>query len=460
MSSPFYGIDLASKALRAFQRGLDVTGHNIANVNTRGYSRQLIDYSVGQATSGYGVHKFSLGEGVQIAGINRARDSFLDARLRTSESDLSRSDSMLASLRNIESVMNEPGTSGISSALNKFFDSWSGLASNPGDAAQRQQVQAAGQTLTSRIRNLYRDLEAQNTQATDTNTATFDQIDHLAAEISHLNSQIQEQSAAGNVPNDLLDSRDTAIADLNKIVAVQVTPTANNSVLVAISGYTLVDLSGTHAVIRNYDASTQSLVDPAGCTFALTGGSLTGQIAAIGKLKGVQSQLDGLANNLRTEVNVMHRTGLNNLGNTGVDFFNDAVPQTGARDFDLSVAVNADFNAIAAGITPNDGDGGLALSMSGLRDRKIASLGNQTFRTFYSQVVSGVGRDVAFFKGSAETQSAIVDQTNAQVQSVSGVSIDDEMANMLKFQRSYQAAAKALSVFDQMTEDLIGMLKR
>jgi flagellar hook-associated protein 1 FlgK len=170
--------------------------------------------------------------------------------------------------------------------------------------------------------------------------------------------------------------------------------------------------------------------------------------------------LDSIANELLTQINSVHATGTNPLGNTGVNFFNDSNPQSGAIDLDLDAAIAADPDAIVSSVTGTPGDGGLALSLSRLRDQTIGALGGKTFGRYFQAMVSDVGTRVAYWESELQTQSAVSDQIDAQVQAVSGVSLDDEMANMLRFQRSYQAAAKALTIFDQIAEDLINMVRR
>jgi flagellar hook-associated protein 1 FlgK len=136
------------------------------------------------------------------------------------------------------------------------------------------------------------------------------------------------------------------------------------------------------------------------------------------------------------------------------------VALTGAIDFDLSAEVKGSPRAIAAGLTGEPGDGGLALNLSQLRDTGLAALGNQTFQGFYLANVGQVSSQAAYYEAAAKTEEAVASQIESQVQAVSGVSLDDEMTEMMRYQRSYQAAARALTVFDQVTEDLIAMLRR
>jgi flagellar hook-associated protein 1 FlgK len=356
--------------------------------------------------------------------------------------------------------MLEPGGSSIGNALDQLFNAFSALGSNPSDNALRQQVQQAGITLTGRVRDMYSRL---NTQANELNgeiTGTIQQAQSLINNIASMNAQIKSHQLPGATANDLLDARDQAVQDLSAIIPVQVQPQQDGSILLFSGQLTLVDSSGPATLPTSFDPNLGVLTG-GGTNFPVGSAKLAGLFQTVQKIGSYKQQLDTFANTLRTQFNSIHSTGTNGLGATGQNFFNDVAPpnpQTGAIDFNLDPAVLGDPRAIATGVSGDPGDGGLALSISQLRSTNVAALGGRTFSQFYGDFVSGVGLDVSFSNSQVETSQAILRQIDEQVQSVSGVSLDDEMANMLRFQRSYQAAAKALSVFDQTTEELINML--
>jgi flagellar hook-associated protein 1 len=463
MPSPFMGIDIASRALRAFQQSLNVTGHNISNANTAGYSRQTADLQSTDPTVFYCGKQIMLGTGVSIASVNRIRDMFLEGRRIDAQSEASRLDTLTTNLKRVETIFVEPGEGGISDALNEFYNACSALASNPNEDSMRFQVQTSGQLLADRIRGTYLDLNAVKDQFTGDIGNTFDQIDQLTSRIAELNGEIREKTALGAEPNDLLDMRDQAIQDLSGLVNITTYQCDDGTMAIYTGQRTLVDSSGSIAIPRTYDAATQTITDGT-FTYKVSEGKLSGLFQSVNTIESYQSQLDSLANNLRTQVNSIHQTGTNNQNPpvTNINFFNDVatgLPQSGAIDFDLSAEVKADPDAIAAGVTGNAGDGGLALSLSQLRESPIAALGNKTFGEYYTNLASSIGRDVQSYGNALDSKTAVLDQIDTQIQSVSGVSLDDEMANMLRYQRSYQAAAKMLSIFDQTTEDLINMLR-
>lgn len=459
MPGAFHGLNMASNALRAFQRALDVTGHNISNVNTTGYTRQTIEFKDNDPTKFWmgGVH--ALGNGVTIGSVNRIRDSFLEQRRLGASGDTGKFLQMADSLRNVESLFLEPGGSGVADALDKFFNAWSSLASNPNEPTARMQVQQAGQTLATRIQTTYKALEENVSFTNDSITDTLNQVQSLSQQIGDLNTQIRQKAAEGMEPNDLKDMRDQAVRELGQLVDIHTYEQPDGSMNVFMNQLTLVDSAGAVPTPMTFNTATNTISDASG-TYDVRSGKLRALFEASEQIKVYQGNLDSLANNLRTQVNTAHMSGINPLGNTGVQFFNDSVPQSGAIDFALDAAVAADPQAIVTSVTGTIGDGGLALSMSRLRDQSQASLGNVTFGRYFDNMVSDIGRKTEYWEAQVSTQGAMNAQIDQQIQSVSGVSLDDEMANMLRFQRSYQAAARALTIFDQTTEDLINMIRR
>ena len=461
MAGPFAGLNVASYALRAFQTALQTTGHNIANVNTPGYTRQRVEFSANPPRNFYEQGWKSVGQGVRMTQIVRIRDAFLDASASQTSSNLGRFETVASALGNIERVYGEPTDRGIAAALGAFFDSWSGLASAPNDPASRIQVQQAGQTLTDRVRGAWQDLDALSQSMDARIMGAVDRIDGLAHQISALNAAIRDARATGGEPNDLMDQRTQALNDLSKIVNVSTATFDDGSLAVYASGFTLVDSGGSRPFPRTYDAAAGTVTDGA-VTYPVRSGELSGLFTGLGQVQSQKAALDQLANSMRATFNPLHQTGVGANGNTGLDFFSPLLPglPTGAREFDLAMEVKADPTAIAASTTGKPGDGGLALAFSQLRDDAIVSLGGRSFADYFGQQVSTVAGQVSYFESALATEEAVQQQIQNQIQAVSGVSIDDEMADMMRFQRSYQAAAKALTIFDQVAEDLIGMLRR
>lgn len=468
MPGPFTGIDIASRALRSFQRALDVTGHNIANVNTRGYSRQTVDFSATAPNAFFANGRQLIGTGVQISGVNRIRDMFLEARMRDSQSDLGQFRTLAQQLDQVQGLFNEPGENGIAKALDRFWNSWSGLASNPSDPGAKMAVRLAGETLASRVRTTYANLQGQANQISGQVTATIDEVNQIAQQIHDLNDSIRHDLSQGGTPSDLLDQRDVLVERLSELVNVTTHTFDDGTLAVYVSQHTLVEPANpprplSYIVdIGNAKAGTTDI--RSGVLRGLMDAQLKIEGGAVGaaNVQGYLGKLDDLANELRTQVNSLHKTIANPL-DVSERFFADAPignPQTGAIDFDLDAHIKADATTILAGLPTKPGDGSIALALSGLRESLVPSLTGKSFNQFYNEMIAGLGREAQFFAAKTDAQDSVVAQIDTQRQAVSGVSIDDEMANMLRFQRSYQAAAKLLTIFDQVTEDLLSMVRR
>lgn len=460
MASPFGGINMMSYALRNFQAALQTSGHNVANVNTEGYSRQRVAFSTNDPLTLYSHGSPQMvGQGMHITQISRIRDIFLDRNLSMSNATLSKFSTAAAGLQGVEKIYNEPGDQGVTAALGKFFDAWSGLGSNPSDQAARLQLRNAGQILADRVRGTWQamDQSAQDSDGQIQNT--FSQINDLASKIDRLNKAIK--AASGQNANDLFDQRDMAVHELSTLVDVHSETFADGTMAVYAAGFTVVDSAGTMAFPTTYDATTGTVSNGL-VTNPVRGGKLSGLLLTSAELTNQKTRLDSLANTLRTQVNTLHMTGVNSAGTTNVKFFNDVAvpPQSGAIDFDLDSQITSDINNVMTGVSGNPGDGGLALSIAGIREASQASLGGKTMTAYVTDGVDALASATSYYMQAQTTEEAVNAQIHNQIQSVSGVSIDDEMADLVKYQRSYQAAAHTLNVMDQVLQDLLGMLNR
>ncbi len=459
MPGTFSGINMMSQAMRNFQLAMNTAGHNVSNVDTPGYSRQRVDFATNDPIAFYESGLRTLGQGVHSSHIGRLRDAYLDRSNNESLGNLGKFGSTVKGLSDIEKTYGEPSDQGILNALGKFFDSWSGLGSNPDDQGARFQVRNSGQVLSDRVRNAWKAFDSQQVDLKVQIDSALKQINDLASQIDALNGEIRAQSGGGQEPADLMDRRDMAIANLSQIVNVHTETFADGTIAVTAAGFAIVDSAGTLPFPTNYDPIAGTITNGS-MTNSVRGGSLAGMFTSYGELANQKSKLDSLANNIRTQVNTAHMTGVNSAGTTSVQFFNDSLVQTGAIDFDLDPMIKTDVKNIMTGVSGSSGDGGLALSLGGLRDVSVLGLGSKTFGAFFQDNISTLSSSISYYKQAHATEEAVNSQIQNQISQVSGVNMDDEMADIVKFQRSYQAAAKTLSTLDQMTEDLLGMLRR
>ncbi|HLK15414.1 MAG TPA: flagellar hook-associated protein FlgK [Fimbriimonadaceae bacterium] len=450
----FTGITQASQALQAFQDALSTTGNNISNANTAGYSRETVTFGQNPETTIYSPNGPQyVGTGVNVASINRMRNMFLTAQSFSSASSIGQTNAQLAGGQQIQALFTDAGGTGISNDLTAFYNSWSSLASQPNNA-NLQAVQQAGSSLAGDVRNTYANLQQLSTQANGQIAQTMQQIQALGNQIAQLNSQIRTQSSGGGQPNGLLDQRDAAVQQLSSLVNVSTQTLADGTMSVNVNQFDLVDRTGAHTFPTTFNAATGT-VTANGDTYNITGGQLAGNFATLNSITGAQGNLDLLANNLRTQVNSLMSTGKTVNGTTNQNFFNTSA---GAIAFDLDPAVLADFKNIATGVSGNTGDTALALQIADTATQPVAALGNQTTGNFYNSMVTGVGQQVASATSTLSTQQAVATQIQNQIQSISGVSVDEEMSHMVQYQRSYQAAAETLNIVNSTLTDLMNIL--
>ena len=462
MPSPFQGIESSRRALSAFQRSLDTTGHNIANVNTKGFSRQRAELGVSTPNTYVAGRTINIGSGVNLVQISRSRDTFLESRRQDVNGDQGRAEAGLSLLERVQSSFLDVSGKGISSALDSFYNSWSSLANDPSSTTNRQQVLSSARDLSTKVRTAYSDLKSVSDSQTKAVGDTIGQIQSYADQIGKLNAEIRANMAGGGLPNDLMDQRDQAVAELSKLVNIDTNLGSDNSLSVFVGSLPLVDQVGSRTFPTSFDTATSTVNDGGSINWPISGGYLKGQFDGLGDVASYMTQLDNLANTLRSQVNSLHTSGVTNSGAVGGFFFSDnaTTPILGAPNLYVDSSLDANPALLVTGTTSAAGDGTIATAMSKLRDQSVAGLGSQTTRGYFSNLLSTVGRDIATAQNDRDTAYALGEQVESQIQDVSGVNLDDELANLQQFQRSYQASAKVLSMMDEMLGDLINMVKR
>lgn len=461
MGSLFGGFYIGLSSLRSSQLGLSVTGHNIANVNTPGYSRQLTVLTEAHPMN---IAQGSLGLGVEVERILQVRDKFIEYRLVQQAGEQAREETLAASLGAVESLFSETQISGLQAAMSEFFGAYSALASNPESLPNRMDVLSKAQELTALFRSRYSSLTELQLASDRAVSSTVGEINSLSSQIAQLNQEVIKMEM-GSIPssNDLRDKRDELIRQLGKLVNIATTETESGAVTVtAGSGRLLV------AGNNSYDLTTSSM-PPYGykdifwgttnITSELTGGALAAHIQTRDTyVPSYKLQLDTLAAEIGGDVNALHATGygMNNL--TGFNFFVPWVgPVTGAAAaFDVDPAIVADVNRIATGNAINQpGNNTMATQIADLAAALTMSGGTATYGNYYATLTFTVGKDVRVAEDNAEVQTAVLTQLQNQRDSISGVSLDEEAAAMIQFQRQYQASAQYIKIIDDLTEFVI-----
>lgn len=456
MPSAFYGINIAGRAMQSFQYAMLTTSHNIANVNNSAYSRQIVDFRDGIPQFEMGIRPFYLGGGTEIGAVTRVRDRFLQQRYMDTSTEGGRFATLAANLKQAEVAFGELSTSsGISEYLDQFFNAFQQLSANPSDTALRSTVRQAADQLARRFRTLDADLATQQRNVTAQVQDHIGRLNQLAGDLATLNKRIVEAQATGATPNDLLDQRESILAEMSNIAEVRSNVMPNGTMQVYLDQFTLVDQSGANELSTTVDVATSSIVVN-GLNIRVASGALGGSFETLNKLSGYRTQLDTLAGSIISEVNLLHSSGYALDGTTGHMLFSG----TGASTFDLSDEVKASAQNIVAAATNEAGDGSLALAIAQLRSATHAGLGGRSFSGFYGDLVTAVASDLKGAQAALDAQSGIRQQIVAQIEAQSGVNLDEELANMMKYQRTYEAAARLLTIFDSVLEETIGLLGR
>ncbi len=453
------GLEIGKRAIMAQQLALNITGHNIANVNTPGFSRQraIMNSNIPMVLP-FG----SLGTGVDVSDIRRIRSLFLDQQFRSESHKLGKWRFLNQTWSQVESIYNEPEDTGLSALLDSFWNSWQDLANNPESESARVAVREQASILVNSFHHLSTQLrDLRESLDADINTMVL-QINNTAAQIADLNQSIVSAELTGNIANDLRDRRDYLVDQLSQSVNVGVLEQSNGSYTVLLGGMALVDGSSSLQIATETQSGGTSVTTR--IFFQGTGIDIehpSGQLEAILEARDTivverQAEMDLLATELVAAVNEIHRAGYGLGGETGIDFFDPNT--TGAADIELNPLILQDVNYIAASLNGEIGDNSNALDMASLREALILKNGQATFNEYYASVIGKIGIRSQEAQNLEQNQMALMFQIENARQSTSGVSLDEEMANMIRYQHAFEAAARVISAMDSALDTIINRM--
>jgi flagellar hook-associated protein 1 FlgK len=465
--STFSGLSTALTSLYAQRRGLDVTGQNIANANTDGYSRQRVNFeSVGApAVPALWSTYRGAGSGVAATDIERLRDVFLESRARTEQQKLAHLTGRQDTLAGIERSFREPGDTGLQSQLSELWSSWHDVANQPGDLAARAQLLERTATVGDSIRQAHASLDAMWGAGREQMETTVAAVNAAAANVAELNQAILRSNQAGIPSNELADKRDLLVMQLADLVGATGRAGADGTIDVYLGGTALVrgsqveELTVTGATNMEGYRTTgvpASIVWAASGAVAQSGGRAGAQVEALSTtIPGYADQLDDVVTNLVSELNVAHRAGYDLDGNAGTDLF-----AAGATAKDITGLITDPRKVAASSEAPTYGPDGttvVSASLDGSNAAKIAEIERQAAGPdrAYRQLIVKLGTDAQTANRRLEIQADVAVQINAAREAQSGVNFDEEMVNLLSFQRAYEAAARVISTVDATLDVLI-----
>jgi flagellar hook-associated protein 1 FlgK len=462
-------LDIGRSGLLAAEMGLNVAGNNIANVNTPGYSRQrTVQGAIEPYADGAGV---LIGRGVRIRSVEQVVDPLLDRRLRSLISDQRQAAVRSDQLERLASVLSDLDEPSLADAVGAFFDAADALGRSPNGGAERETLLGAAKSVAAELNRRSTALGQLQRGADDRLVELVRQGNDVLQRIAALNVSIADAESTGQSANSLRDERETALKDLAKTLGIEVTEYPNGTVRVAAeNGVVLVDAGvvtrqlTTQASGNGIDGlplHQVGVADANGDLMPLPGLFRRGEIAALltvrdGDIPKAQANLDTLAGALASAVNAVqqHAAAVDQDGNptAAVPFF------TGTTAATIAVAIT-DPRQIAAARSTQPGDNQNALALGDLRTASQAALGNTTFQGYLATEQARLGQDAAQAEAVARASTLLTDQVQAQRDAISGVNLNEELTNLLKAQRAFQAAARVISVADNVLGELMGIIR-
>lgn len=456
MSSLLSIMDSSLSAMFAARVGLQTVSHNLANANTPGYSRQTVQLGARRpAVLPYG----NLGRGVEILGIRRHTDIFLLANRRSQGSRLAGYAQVDVSLREIETIFGSVDSDHLGDALDGFFNAWSDLATPPASSALKQQVVVAAQTLVADLNAMNSSLDDLERSIETTLAAEVTRLNDALEQVALLNVQIRGSEYGTTTANDLRDQRDLLIDQVAQLAKVSVLERDDGTVDLVLAGRTVVTRDQVMLLDTKYletDTGLELSIVTARTHTPVTvaDGKLAGLISSRDEqVKNVRDQLNELARLLADKVNEVHIQGRSG-GSSGLEFFTGDTAGT----IDINLAIVNDYDLVATSRSGLAGDNDIALEIANLANTPLSDDNGASLTDTYRTVLSDLATRRSRFEFLVQNQDNVVQALDARLASVRGVSVDEEGANLMRYQQAYDASARIITAVQDMFDTLLNMV--
>jgi flagellar hook-associated protein 1 FlgK len=468
MASSFGGINTALTSLYAQRRGLDVTGQNIANANTEGYSRQRVEMQsqVGSISAAMYAKTDGLGTGVGVSDVQRMRDEYMENRARTEHGNSAYLADQTSAYGAIEDVFAEPSDTALQAQLHDMWGTWNDVSNNPQLTATRSTLLQQSSTVADGLNSAHNSLTNQWSQNRTQLAAYANQVNTAAGTIAQLNDSIVRAKAAGQTVNELEDQRDQQVLQLSGLTGATASLRKNGAMDVFVGNSTLVSEFTTRSIeVSGAARLDEQKTDPltlrwsdsktavgAGGTMGAMADTLTTIIPVI------SDALDSVAKNLADSINAKHSAGYGVDGSTGLDFFVSSVPgqpvtagtiKVGITDPDQVAVSSTDPTLIVPPATSGSLDNTVADALADVGDSSGGP--DREYQAMIGQL--GVASQATSRRN--DIQANVTEQVDAAREAQSGVNLDEEMTNLLTYQRGYEAASRVLTTIDSMLDQLI-----
>lgn len=449
-------LSIALQALTAEQGAVSITSNNIANANTPGYVRQVPTF---QENPPIYDGSLQFGTGVSLTQAQSIRDNILQIRIDQETQQSGQINSFLNSMNQVQALFNEASGVGLQTPLSNFFSAWQQLSSDPTNLNYRQNVLTSAQNLADAFHQISSSLTSQQTNLDLSVQQTVKQVNQLTSQIAQLNGQVATLSGAGENPNSLIDQRDQLIQQLSGLVDVNYVSGNNNSL-------TLTTSSGAPLVVGNQSFTLATSVDPStglthiysqgtDITSKISSGQLAGELQVRDQqIPAILGNLDTLASGLANAVNTQSLLGTDLNGNPGQNFFVPPPASGQGAAASLAVAIT-NPSQIAASLDGTTGGNGNATAIADLANQAIVA--GQTPTDYYSGVVFNIGNTVANAQEEQSANQLVLQQLQNQQGALSGVSLNEEAANLMRYQQAYDAMARVVTIISSLTKSAVNL---
>ena len=452
--------------------GIATAGHNIANANTEGFTRQRIQSEAEVTKQMAGQGGLYIGQGAKTSRIERVNDDYIEKQLREGGKDMAYHEEKQVLLNQVEDVFNEMNGDGLNRIVAKFYNDFRKLSNDPTSEAIRQSVRESSQSMVNDFRRIRSEVESVRSHIDNRIDGTMKELNSLGKELADLNAHIRQAEVQGNDANDLRDRRDVTIKKINTFVDISTHKDNMGNINVDIKG---VGPLVTGSQLQDYSVARGPAVPDQGSpenslqisrssfsnqniTSQFQGGKLGALIETRDKaISTVLDRLDQLAFSVSNSVNEIHQKGFTQDGKTGVNFFKPVDSMEGAAErLSLSDDIHGSVGNIAVGLQADaPGDNRNALAIANLQNIHLMNNGHTTVDDFYNSIVSDVGVSSARNREALGQQQGILTQLNKVRDQVSGVSIDEETTNLMQYQHAFDASARVIKVADEMMDTVL-----
>ena len=446
--------DISKRSLSVYRKAMDVAAHNVANAGNEDYSRQRI--TVTSATPSV-TQQFQWGSGVEIGTLKRIEDNLLTNQIIQNNQKYNGYNKQAELLSQVEVVFGEPTEFGLANYLNKFFDSFTSLSASPSSVEARKEVIYSAQNLSNKVKNVYDTLVSVKSDMEESLRQQTKRVNNLLSELKGVNLKIFQATAQGSEANDLMDKRDKIVNELSTLANIKVRYENTGAAQVYVGGVFGVSMDSVaeFKVIKGADGDLEVRTTNGDVKLILNEGEMGGITTIYNKkINSYLDRIDTLMNTLKDAVNNIHQKGytLDATPMTGIKFFDDY--KNGKLQINNQIITNP--NKIAVSGDGTAGNGEYALQLAELKTADL--FGGMNVMQYYADIVSDIGNTANSSKSQAESTDLVLQQLKSQKDSKTAVSIDEEMTNILQYQKSFNASAKMVKMANDMMDALFNMV--